>query len=100
MSRFLRAIERRGLQVPGLFGVFFYRSAKPRTLEALKGFLPVPIEGLTREFAAGDTPEEICARTIRTLMDMGARHFYISNLPVARAQHVLTSILEKVGVTA
>jgi len=100
VSRFLRAIERNGLQLPGLFGVFFYRSAKPRTLEALNSFLPVPSEGLIREFAAGDTPEEICARTIRTLMDMGARHFYISNLPVGRAQQVLTSILEKVGVTA
>ena len=33
-------------------------------------------------------------------MDAGARHFYISNLPVARAQQVLASILEKVGVTA
>jgi 5,10-methylenetetrahydrofolate reductase len=100
VSRFLRATERCGLQLPGLFGVFFYRSAKPRTLEALKSFLPVPIEGLTREFGAGDTPEEICARTIRTLMDMGARHFYISNLPIGRAQQSLTSILEKVGVTA
>jgi len=100
VSRFLRAIGRRGLQLPGLFGVFFYRSAKPRTLEALNGFLPVPIEGLTREFAAGDTPEEICARTIRTLMDLGARHFYISNLPIGRAQQALASVLEKVGVTA
>jgi hypothetical protein len=33
-------------------------------------------------------------------MDLGARHFYISNLPLARAQQVLGSILEKVGVTA
>jgi hypothetical protein len=33
-------------------------------------------------------------------MDAGARHFYISNLPVARAQHVLAEIMEKVGVTA
>jgi 5,10-methylenetetrahydrofolate reductase len=100
VSRFLRAAERRGLTLPGLFGVFFYRSANARTLQALKGFLPVPIDGLTREFAAGTTPEELCARTIRTLMDIGARHFYISNLPNARAQHVLASVLEKVGVTA
>jgi hypothetical protein len=58
------------------------------------------VEGLTREFGEGATPEDVCARTIRTLMDVGARHFYISNLPVPRAQHVLASILEKVGVTA
>jgi hypothetical protein len=100
VSRFLRAAQRRGVEMPGIFGVFFYRSANPRTLDALKAFLPVPIEELTKEFGAGATPEEVCARTIRTLMDAGARHFYISNLPVQRAQGVLASILEKVGVTA
>ena len=100
VARFLRAAEQRGLALPGLFGVFYYRSANPRTLDALKGFLPVPVEGLTREFAAGATPADVCAKTIRTLMDVGARHFYISNLPVLRAQHVLADILAKVGVTA
>jgi 5,10-methylenetetrahydrofolate reductase len=100
VSRFVDAAERRGLTMPGMFGVFFYRSANPRTLETLKEFLPVPAEQLTREFAAGATPEDVCARTIRTLIDVGVRHFYISNLPIARAQRVLSSILEKVGVTA
>src|SRR5204862_5547872 len=100
VSRFVRAAERRGLPLPGMFGVFFYRSANPRTLETLRDFLPVPAEQLTREFAAGAQPEEVCARTIRTLIDVGVRHFYISNLPIARAQRVLSSILEKVGVTA
>ena len=99
VARFVRTAERRGLAMPGLFGVFYYRSANPRTLEALKGFLPVPVEGLTREFTDGATAEEVCAKTIRTLMDIGARHFYISNLPVLRAQQVLAGILEKVGVT-
>lgn len=100
VSRFIAAAERRGLRLPGMFGVFFYRSANPRTLDALKGFLPVPVEGLTKEFGEGATPEEVCARTIRTLMDAGARHFYISNLPVARARQTLNNILEKVGVVA
>ena len=100
VARFVAAAERRGLQLPGIFGVFYYRSANARTLDVLNGFLPVPVEGLTREFAEGATPEDVCARTIRTLMDVGARHFYISNLPVARAQQVLASILDKVGVTA
>ena len=100
VARFVAAAERRGLQLPGIFGVFYYRSANARTLDALNSFLPVPVEGLTREFAGGATPEDVCARTIRTLMDVGARHFYISNLPVARARQVLASILEKVGVTA
>jgi hypothetical protein len=100
VARFVTTAERRGLAIPGLFGVFYYRSANPRTLDALKGFLPVPVEGLTREFAEGATPEDICARTIRTLLDAGARHFYISNLPVSRAQHVLAKILSKAGATA
>jgi len=100
VARFVRTVERRGVAWPALFGVFFYRSANPGTLAALRSFLPVPAEGLAREFAAGDTAEDICARTIRTLTDAGARHFYISNLPVGRAQRVLTTILEKVGVTA
>ena len=83
------------MTMPGMFGVFFYRSANPGTLEALKSFLPIPIEGLTREFAEGLSPEEICARTIRALLKAGARHFYISNLPAARAQTVLATILDK-----
>ena len=100
VARFVRAAENRGLALPGIFGVFYYRSANLRTLDALKGFLPVPVEGLTREFGEGATPEDVCATTIRALMDAGARHFYISNLPVLRAQQVLANILAKVGVTA
>jgi len=100
VARFVTAGARRGLSLPGMFGVFFYRSANPRTLETLQSFLPVPVAGLAREFAAGAIPEEVCARTIRSLTDVGARHFYISNLPVGRAHQTLANILEKVGVTA
>jgi len=94
-GRFIETADRRGLTLPGLFGVFFYRSGNPRTFELLNRFLPVPIDGLLREFAEGLTPEDICARTIRALMRAGARHFYISNLPPSRAQTVLGTILEK-----
>ena len=97
VSRFLEAGRRRELALPGVFGVFFYRSANPRTLAALKGFLPVPAEDLTREFGEGRTAEEVCARTIRSLLDAGARHFYISNLPVGRAPQVLAAILTTAG---
>jgi len=96
VARFAEAAERRGVQAPGMYGVFFYRSANRKTLEALNGFLPVPVEELIREFASGATPEQICARSIRELQAVGARHFYISNLPVSRAQAVLASILEQV----
>ena len=99
VARFIGIAERRRLDLPAVFGVFYYRSANARTLNALKSFLPVPAEALTREFGAGASAEDVCARTIRAIMDVGARHFYISNLPIGRAQTVLASILERVGVT-
>lgn len=95
VARFIDEAERRGLSLPGLFGVFFYRSANPKTLQMLQSFLPVPVDGLLRDFADGATPEDVCARSIRALRAVGARHFYISNLPVGRAPAVLASILEK-----
>ncbi|MGE5198407.1 MAG: hypothetical protein ACM3H9_02115 [Rhodospirillaceae bacterium] len=93
VERFVKEAERRGVRAPGMFGVFFYRSAKPKTLALLREFLPVPEEALTREFAAGATPVEICARTVRALLDVGARHFYISNLPLARTAETLAQVL-------
>ncbi|HEY7169597.1 MAG TPA: hypothetical protein VH417_02050 [Vicinamibacterales bacterium] len=98
VGRFVATLDRRRISLPGVFGVFFYRSANPRTLAALRSFLPVPVEGLTRAFAAGETPEQICAATLRGLLDAGARHFYISNLPIARAQTVLAEIFERAGL--
>ena len=98
VTRFIDAAQRRNLGLPGLFGVFYYRSANPKTLQVLKGFLPVPAEALTKEFGDGATAEEVCARTLHALVDAGARHFYISNLPVNRAQAVLGSILSKAGL--
>jgi hypothetical protein len=96
---FLESAARRGVAMPGMFGVFYYRSANAKTLEILKGFLPVPAEGLTREFGAGATAEDVCARTVRALLDAGAKHFYISNLPLARASAVLAKILTLAGLT-
>ena len=95
VERFVAEAARRGLDVPGLFGVFFYRSANPKTLSTLSEFLPVPAEGLSREFAAGDDAVTVCARTIRRLRDAGVRHFYISNLPLVRTQATLRTILER-----
>ena len=100
VARFIDATMRRGLTIPGVFGVFFYRSANPRTLEMLNGFIPVPAEGLTREFEAGATAEDVCARSIRGLMSVGVRHFYISNLPLARAHLVLADVLDRAGIKA
>jgi len=100
VARFVDEARRRGVDRPGVFGVFFYRSAKPSTLESLRRFLPVPAEALTAEFAGGARDVDVCARTLRAMMDLGIRHFYISNLPLARARATLHAILERVGVTA
>ena len=95
---FLEAGRAAGLSMPGVFGVFYYRSANPKTLEMLSQFLPVPLEALQKEFAAGATPVDICARTIRALHDLGARHFYVSNLPSKKTAATLNAILEEAGV--
>lgn len=95
VEQFLAAADRRGMRRPGLFGVFYYRSATPKTLASLAEFLPVPIEGLTHEFGAGDAAETICARSISRLRAAGARHVYVSNLPVASARRTLGRILER-----
>ena len=79
-----------------MFGIFYYRSANRKTLETLRAFLPVPIGELTAEFASGATPEAVCARSIRELSADGARHFYVSNLPIGRAAATLERILEQV----
>jgi hypothetical protein len=100
VSAFLEEASRRGVKMPGVFGVFYYRSANAATLEMLRQFLPVPVDELRAEFAAGATPVDVCARTIRVLIDLGARHFYVSNLPLRRTAQTLNTILEKAGVLA
>lgn len=96
VEAFVNRARSQGLDTPGVFGVFYYRSANTRTLERLRAFLPVPVEELAADFAAGATPEDVCARTIRTLMNAGARHFYISNLPNATAIATFTRVLERI----
>jgi hypothetical protein len=81
---FLAEARRRGVGFPGVFGVFLYRSANPRTLEQLGRFFPVPAQGITRDFEAGLSPEEVCARTIRGLRDVGVEKVYVSNLGFQR----------------
>jgi len=92
VARFLERADRRGLALPGVFGVFYYRSASPATLAVLGDFIPVPTEGLTREFAAGASAVEVCARTITAMIALGARRFYISNLPLHSTYATLAAI--------
>jgi hypothetical protein len=96
VTRFLQALERSGRALPVVFGVFLYRSANPRTLEILSRFFPVPAAEITRDFDAGATPEDLCARTIRELRSAGADKVYVSNLGSRGAQARLARVLERV----
>ncbi|TVP58340.1 MAG: hypothetical protein EA351_03835 [Gemmatimonadales bacterium] len=92
VDRFLEEARRRDLTLPGLFGVFFYRSANPETLERLADFMPVPADALTAEFEAGAAAEEICARTLRALAERGVHKVYVSNLKIVEAARRLDAV--------
>jgi hypothetical protein len=100
VARFLAEANRRHLTLPGVFGVFYYRSANPKTLATLRGFMPVPVDALGEEFASGASAIDVCARTVRALIEEGARAIYISNLPLSKAYQTLNAIMERVGVAA
>jgi 5,10-methylenetetrahydrofolate reductase len=93
VDRFLEEYSSQGATLQGVFGVFYYRSANPKTLNTLRQFLPVPAEQLAREFEQGASPELVCARTIRALKASGIKHLYVSNLPIARARTTFEQIL-------
>jgi hypothetical protein len=92
VEAFVREAERKGLALPGVFGVFYYRSANPRTLAALARFLPVPVDAVARDFENGLSSDEICARTIRALRTIGVARVYISNLRPDDAPERLAAI--------
>jgi len=95
VKRFLDEADRRAVPLPGMFSVFYYRSANPKTLATLNRFMPVPVEELVSEFTAGATPVEVCARTIREMRALGVRHFCICNLPMHDASAIVAAILEQ-----
>jgi hypothetical protein len=97
VEAFVAEARRREVPIPGVFGVFVYRSAKPATLEKLRHFFPVPAAELTREFGVGATPEEICARTIRALRDVGVDKVYVSNLGVKNPAQRYKILSEAIG---
>jgi len=92
LKRFLDEAHRRSVTLPGMFGVFYYRSASPKTLAVLSSFMPVPVQALGVEFASGASPEDVCARTIRAVRSLGVRHIYVSNLPMDDAATTLAAI--------
>ena len=85
VDEFLNEASRLGVTIPGIFGVFYYRSANTKTIEMLSKFFPIPVDELKRDFAANVSPGEICARSVHALLGRGLKNIYISNLPLASA---------------
>ncbi len=94
VDAFVTEARRRGVAQPGVFGVFVYRSANPATLEKLRQFFPVPVAEVTREFESGASPEEICARSVRALRDVGVDKVYVSNLGFKKPEERYQKLLE------
>jgi 5,10-methylenetetrahydrofolate reductase len=93
---FVNETERLGVKIPGIFGVFYYRSANPKTIAMLSRFIPIPVEELTRDFAAKIHPDEICARSVHALVQRGVKNVYVSNLPMPTATETFSRIESRV----
>ena len=96
IDEFVSETERLGVKIPGIFGVFYYRSATPKTFAMLSKFLPVPVDELTRDFASHVHPDEICARSVHALIQRGVKHVYVSNLPMPTAVQTFTRMESRV----
>jgi len=97
LAGLVEELRSRGVDRPGLAGVFVYRSAHPGTLARLGDFFPVPTRALTDDFERGVPAEEICARSIRAALDAGAAGVYLSNLGFRGAGRRLARILDRLG---
>jgi hypothetical protein len=93
---FVNETERLGVKIPGIFGVFYWRTSNPKTFAMLSKFLPVPVEELTRDLAAGLTPDEICARSVHAVLQRGVKNIYISNLPMPTATATFSRVESRV----
>jgi 5,10-methylenetetrahydrofolate reductase len=96
LDDFLNETVRLGVRIPGIFGVFYYRSASLRTFSLLSNFFPIPVEELKRDFESKVSPEEICALSVHALLQRGVKNVYISNLPMATASKKLSHIEARV----
>lgn len=96
VETFLEEMEKHGVDVPAVFGVFYYRSKNPKTLRRLANYFPVPAEELIQEFETGVTPEDVAARTIRELRGLGVTNVYLANLPAGGALQRYERILDAV----
>jgi hypothetical protein len=99
MAMLLEESDRRGLRLPLFAGVFFYRSPRRRTLDALAHFIPVPVDEIRRDFRERQLgAETIAAETVRALRGLGLTRFYLSNLETGAAARRLRAIARRAGL--
>ncbi len=91
-----RRLDRDGIDLPLIAGIFHFHNANPRRLEMLGRYFPVPAEQITRAYASGMDPEAYTATAVRSALDSGARAVYISNLGMTGAPRRLERILAQV----
>jgi len=96
IEEFVNETERLAVKIPGIYGVFYYRTPNPKTFAMLSNFIPVPVQELTSDFAAKVSPEEICARSIYALLQSGVKNVYVSNLPMPTATETFSRIESRV----
>jgi len=88
-------LDREGLDLPLVAGVFHFHNADPKRLAMLGRFFPVPAEEITREYERGVEPEAYTAAAIRAARGAGARAVYVSNVGVGGGPRRLRRILER-----
>ena len=97
LAALVTELKRRGSPLKGVAGVFLYRSPNRATLERLGRYFPVPVDRIVEDFESGLSAEEICARSIRAVLDAGASGVYLSNLGLLGAKRRLDRILRLLG---
>lgn len=97
LETLVRRLDRDGIDLPLVAGIFHFHNANPERLEMLGRFFPVPAEQITRAYASGMDPEEYTAKAIRRALDSGARSVYLSNLGLTGAPRRLERILARVS---
>src|SRR5262249_54803258 len=96
IDEFVNETHRLGVKIPGIYGVFYYRTPNPRTFSMLSKFLPVPLGVFKEDFARKVPPEEIFARSVDPLVQRGVKNVYVSNLPMSTAGQTFTRVESRV----
>ena len=97
VEQFLKEARRRGVPHPGCFrGVSLSERQLPARWRGWRTSSRCQAAELTREFEAGLTAEEICAKTVRALRDVGADKVYLSNLGFKQVESQYRRIIELV----